>query len=96
MDDSLAVVIEQPLLEVNDGEREADKMHKDTPGVKYFKYCYASMSLSVRKWVVECEQISNCLSIKISKGCSICTNDYINDSYSLSQNIIEPLTLAYI
>ncbi|KAI7887868.1 uncharacterized protein EV154DRAFT_595118 [Mucor mucedo] len=34
MDDSLAVVIEQPLLEVNDGEREADKTKDDSPTVE--------------------------------------------------------------
>ncbi|KAI7891466.1 uncharacterized protein EV154DRAFT_551609 [Mucor mucedo] len=71
-------------------------LHGNTPGahcsISSSKLSYANMN----KWVVEYEQISNNLSIKLSKGCMGDTNYFIYYPYYSTENILEPLTLAYI
>ncbi|KAI7891408.1 uncharacterized protein EV154DRAFT_551577 [Mucor mucedo] len=71
-------------------------LHGDTPGVIYDIYSIRLTDISINTFVVEYEQISNNLSIKLSGGCMGDIYDYIDRPYYLTENILEPLTLAYI
>ncbi|KAI7891457.1 uncharacterized protein EV154DRAFT_224878 [Mucor mucedo] len=68
----------------------------DTPGVTYNIYSVALTNTVMNKFVVEYEQSSNNLSIKLSRGCMGGISDYIYYPYHSTENILEPLTLAYI
>ncbi|KAI7893064.1 uncharacterized protein EV154DRAFT_165002 [Mucor mucedo] len=70
-------------------------LHGHTFGAKFDIPCRSSSKLTIRNWVVECEHISNYLSIKVSRGC-MSIEDYVYSSYYETLNIIKPLTLAYI
>ncbi|KAI7891454.1 uncharacterized protein EV154DRAFT_224841 [Mucor mucedo] len=71
-------------------------LHGDTPGVIYEIYSISLTDISINTFVVEYEQISNNLSIKLSRGCMSRISDYIDRPYYETENILEPLTLAYI
>ncbi|KAI7873149.1 uncharacterized protein EV154DRAFT_103029 [Mucor mucedo] len=71
-------------------------LHNDTPGVTYTNDSYYLTGISINTYVIEYEQISNNLSIKISRGCVGNIRDYIDEPYYLTENIMEPLTLAYL
>ncbi|KAG2195022.1 hypothetical protein INT47_005622 [Mucor saturninus] len=71
-------------------------LHSDTPG-NAFEMIFPYMSYAVlSKRVVEYEQSSNNLSIKVSRGCMGNIKDYIDKPYYVTEIIMEPLTLAYI
>ncbi|KAI7876813.1 uncharacterized protein EV154DRAFT_64105 [Mucor mucedo] len=71
-------------------------LHSDTPGDTYNMY-HSSLSYStLNTFVVEYEQSSNNLSIKLSRGCMGDIRDYIDKTYYETEIIMEPLTLAYI
>ncbi|KAI7873145.1 uncharacterized protein EV154DRAFT_102827 [Mucor mucedo] len=67
----------------------------DTPG-QHFIIHYDFESPLVRKIVIEYEHISDHLSIKISNGYMVGIKNYFRHPHYQSENIIEPLTLAYI
>ncbi|KAI7891434.1 uncharacterized protein EV154DRAFT_224321 [Mucor mucedo] len=71
-------------------------LHGDTPGVTYKVFSADLTYVSLNTFVVEYEQISNNLSIKISRGCIRDIVDYVDKPYYVTKNIMEPLTLAYI
>ncbi|KAI7869620.1 uncharacterized protein EV154DRAFT_556732 [Mucor mucedo] len=67
-----------------------------TTDSSYYISCKNDTGILVKTLVLECEQMSNSISIKLSKGCLISVDDYIYSPYYSYLNIIEPLTLAYI
>ncbi|KAG2193299.1 hypothetical protein INT47_008660 [Mucor saturninus] len=71
-------------------------LHGDTPGDTYVLNTFDMMYAAINKFVVEYEQITNNLSIKASRGCMGNINDYIDEPYYVTEDIMEPLTLAYI
>ncbi|KAI7891357.1 uncharacterized protein EV154DRAFT_222753 [Mucor mucedo] len=71
-------------------------LHGDTPGVTYELFSFYLTGSYIRTYVVDYEQISYNISIKISRGCMGDITDYIYYSYYKTENIMEPLTLAYI
>ncbi|KAG2199838.1 hypothetical protein INT47_009451 [Mucor saturninus] len=71
-------------------------LHSDTPGETYVSYSHGLSYAAMNKFVVKYEQITNNLSIKISRGCMGNIDDYIDKPYYETENIMEPLTLAYI
>ncbi|KAI7891410.1 uncharacterized protein EV154DRAFT_223792 [Mucor mucedo] len=71
-------------------------LHGDTPGDTYKIYASALSRYGIGTIVVEYEQISNNLSIKVSRGCMGHIEDYIDRLYYNAEIIMEPLTLAYI
>ena len=71
-------------------------LHGDTPGVTYKIFSVDLTRGCIRTYVVDYEQISNNLSIKLSRGCMSDIDDYTKNPYYATENIIEPLTLAYI
>ncbi|KAI7891451.1 uncharacterized protein EV154DRAFT_224718 [Mucor mucedo] len=71
-------------------------LHGDTPGFTFKIYSTLLTIRSLSTFVVEYEQIRNNLSIKLSRGCMRNIDDYIDNPYYETENILEPLTLAYI
>ncbi|KAG2195023.1 hypothetical protein INT47_005623 [Mucor saturninus] len=71
-------------------------LHGDTPGATYGLYLNCLSRYSIGTYVVEYEQISNNLSIKVSRGCMGDIENYVDKRYYTTTNIPEPLTLAYI
>ncbi|KAI7891356.1 uncharacterized protein EV154DRAFT_222674 [Mucor mucedo] len=71
-------------------------LHGNTPGVTYTIFSGNLSRYRIETLVVEYEQISNNLSIKLSRGCMGNIDDYIDKLYYETENIMEPLTLAYI
>ncbi|KAG2211247.1 hypothetical protein INT47_006367 [Mucor saturninus] len=71
-------------------------LHRVTPGATYEIGSSGLSIYGVKSFVVEYEQISSNLSIKLSRGCMGKNDDYIDKPYYKTVNIIEPLTLAYI
>ncbi|KAG2200006.1 hypothetical protein INT47_000356 [Mucor saturninus] len=71
-------------------------LHDDTPGATYEITSNDLSRYNIRTFVVEYELISNNLFIKVSRGCMGLINDYIDNPYYETINIMEPLTLAYI
>ncbi|KAG2192219.1 hypothetical protein INT47_006587 [Mucor saturninus] len=59
-------------------------LHSATPGVIYN-----------RNFVIEYDQISNSLSIKVTREILANTDDYIDKKYSETENLTDALTLAY-
>ncbi|KAI7873147.1 uncharacterized protein EV154DRAFT_556387 [Mucor mucedo] len=80
----------------NTGPDKYDLLHSDTSGATYDIAWEYLLSNTIKKFVVEYEQISDNLFIKVSRGCMGHINDYIHKPYYQSLNIAEPLTLAYI
>ncbi|KAI7873317.1 uncharacterized protein EV154DRAFT_579140 [Mucor mucedo] len=68
----------------------------DTAGATYEIRSRDLSRYNIRTLAVEYEQISNNLSIKLSKGCTGKIDDYIEEPYYKTLNIMETLTLAYI
>ncbi|KAI7891372.1 uncharacterized protein EV154DRAFT_223027 [Mucor mucedo] len=71
-------------------------LHGDTPGVTFALNTMNLLYYRIRTFVVEYEQISSNLSIKLSRGCLGDISDYVYRPHYLTENILEPLTLAYI
>ncbi|KAG2191452.1 hypothetical protein INT47_012749 [Mucor saturninus] len=71
-------------------------LHSNTPGDKFKIHSSYLTYGFLNTAVVEYEQISNNLSIKVSRGCMGDINDYIGKRYYKTENFMEPLTLAYI
>ncbi|KAI7891359.1 uncharacterized protein EV154DRAFT_602498 [Mucor mucedo] len=71
-------------------------LHGITPGNTYQLRSNELLYYGIGTYVVECGQISNHLSIKLSRGCMGDIDDYIDQPYYETLNILEPLTLAYI
>ncbi|KAI7891447.1 uncharacterized protein EV154DRAFT_224686 [Mucor mucedo] len=68
----------------------------DTPGVTYSISPRVLSRYGIGTFMVEYEHINNNLSIKLSRGCICYIDDYIDKPYYETDNIMEPLTLAYI
>ncbi|KAI7891464.1 uncharacterized protein EV154DRAFT_563383 [Mucor mucedo] len=71
-------------------------LHGDTPGANYVIYLELLTDNSINTIVVEYRQISNYLSIIISRGYMVYIDNYIDRPHYSTKDILEPLTLAYI